>query len=114
MTITTTPNVFQPGAVLTTVAAAYITGPIASLSILKRTVFTNVTGGAVTITVNRVPSGGAVAIGNEIIAARSIAAGGTDLAPELANMVLKPGDTIQCLASAATSVNVFSSGFVAS
>jgi hypothetical protein len=114
VTTNVNPAVLQAGATLTTAAAAYITCASNVQTILKRTVFTNTTGGAITFTVYRVPNAGAPATGNEIIVARSIAAGGTDLAPELTNMVLNAGDTIQCLASANTSINVFSSGFVAS
>ncbi len=114
MTTNVSPAVLQSGATLTTVAAAYVTCAANVQTILKRTVFTNVAAGAVTFTVYRVLNAGAPTTANEIIVARSIAAGGTDLAPELTNMVLNPGDTIQCLASANTSINVFSSGFVAS
>ena len=114
MTTSVTPAILQAGAVLTTSAAAYITGGSAQQAIIKRAVFTNTTGGAVTFTVYRVPSGGTAGATNEIIPARSIAANGTDLAPELANMVLGTGDTIQALAGAAASINVFASGYVAS
>jgi hypothetical protein len=113
MTTNVTPAVLQAGVVLTTSAVAYITGPANSQVIVKRAVFNNTTAGAVTFTVYRVPSGGSVGTGNQIISARSISAGGTDLAPELANMVLNAGDTVQALASAGTSINMFASGFVA-
>lgn len=114
MTTNVTPAVLQPGTVLTVGAVAYVTGVAASQTIIKRAVFSNATAGAVTITVYRVISGGTAGVTNVIINARSIAANGTDLAPELANMVLNPGDTIQALAGAAASINVFASGFVAS
>ena len=112
--MSTTPAVLQAGSVLTTSAVAYVTGAPNVKTLLKRTVFTNTTGGAVTITVYRVPNAGSPITGNIIIEARSIGANGTDLAPELSNMVLNAGDTIQALASAGTSINVFSSGFVTS
>ncbi len=113
MTTNVTPAVLQPGATLTVSAAAYITGVANSQLIIKRVVFSNPTGGAVTFTVYRVPNAGTPVVGNEIIPARSIAAGGTDLAPELLNAVLNAGDTIQALASAATSINIFAFGLLA-
>lgn len=114
MTTNVTPSPLQPGAQLTTTATTYVTGASNSQTIIKRAVFTNVTAGAVTFTVYRVPGGGTAAAANTIIPTRSIAVGGTDLAPELANAVLNPGDTIQALASALSSINVFVSGFIAS
>lgn len=114
MTTSVTPAVLQPGTPLTVAAAAYVTGATSSQTIIKRAVFNNSTAGAVTFTVWRVPGGGTPVAGNMIINARSIAASGSDLAPELANMVLNGGDTIQALASAGASINVFVSGFVAS
>lgn len=106
------PAVLQPAIVLTTGAVAVVTGPVNGQAIIKQKVFTNVTGSAVTITVFRVPNGGSAGTGNIIIDARSIAANGTDLAPELANAVLNAGDTIQAEASAGTAINFFASGFV--
>lgn len=106
--------VLQAGVQITTAAVAYVTGAANAQTLVKRAVFTNVTAGAITITVHRVPSGGTAGATNMIIDTRSIAALGTDLAPELANMVLTAGDTIQCLASANASINFFASGFVAS
>lgn len=114
MPTTTAPAALQPGAQITTAALAYVTGGANSKAIIKRAVFTNVTSGAITITVYRVPSAGSPGATNIIIDARPIAALGTDLAPELANMVLNSGDTIQCLASANTSINFFASGYVVS
>jgi hypothetical protein len=114
MTTNVTPAVLAPSAQLTAGVVTYITGTANAQTIIKRAVFTNVTAGAVTFTVWRVPSGGTSGSTNLLIDARSIAAGGTDLAPELANMVLYAGDTIQAEASAATSINFTASGFVAS
>ena len=113
MTTTVTPSVLCPETEITNTAAIYITGPANAQVIIKRGVFTNVTGGAVTITVHRVVSAGSVAAANMLISARSVAAGETDLAPELANMVLDAGDTIRAFASANTSINFTASGFVA-
>jgi hypothetical protein len=111
MTTTVTPAVLQPGIVLTGASVAIITAQANAQSIIKRAVFSNVTAGAITITVTRTPSGGAPLT---IISGQPVAANSTYLAPELANMVLNGGDTINALASAAASVNAFASGFVAS
>lgn len=108
------PAVLSPVVQITTTAVAYITGAVNSRTIVKRAGFSNGTAGAVTITVNCVVSGGSVAATNEVIPARSIPSGGTDLAPELANMVLNAGDTIYCKASANASINFGASGYVAS
>lgn len=111
MTTNVSPAVLQPGVVLTASQVSYITGAALSQTIIKRAVFANTTGGSVTITAWRLPSGGAALI---IIPPRAVTANSTDLAPELANMVLNAGDAIQCEASAATSINFFASGFIAS
>ncbi len=111
MTTSVTLYVAQPGVALGTSLAAVITAPANSQVTVKRAVFANYTGGAVSFSVSRVASGGSALV---IIPSRSIAAGATDLAPELANMVLNAGDVIQALASAATSINVFASGLLAS
>lgn len=95
---------------LTNAVATYITGITGGKTIIKRLVLTNSTAGAITASVYRVPSGGTATTAT-LILTRSIAASSTDLAPELANMVLGAGDTIQALATANTSINVFSSGF---
>lgn len=113
MTTNVTPAVLSQSLQLTTSAVVYVTGSLNGQTIIKRGVFTNVTAGAITITVYRVTNGGTAGATNILIDARSIAALGTDLAPELANMVLNAGDTVQCLASAGSSINFTASGFVA-
>ncbi len=114
MATSISPAVLQPGIQLPILVAAVVTAAVNTQAVIKRAVFTNPTGGAVTITIHRVPNGGTASTATQIISARSIAAGGTDLAPELVNMVLNAGDMIQALASAATSINCFVSGFVSS
>tara|TARA_R110000868_G_scaffold143298_1_gene361346 strand:- start:5031 stop:5375 length:345 start_codon:yes stop_codon:yes gene_type:complete len=114
MTTNVTPAVLCAATQITNAAATYITGAAASQTIIKRAVFNNITAGAVTITVYRVASGGSAGTTNEVISARPVSAGATDLAPELANMVLNAGDTIQAKASANTSVNMTASGFISS
>lgn len=112
-TTSVSPAVLCPTTQITTAAAAYITGPANGQYVIKRAVFSNVTGGAITITAYRVPALGTAGPTNLVIPTRGVAADGTDLAPELANMVLDPGETIQCLASANTSINFTASGYIA-
>ena len=104
------PAVLQPGIVLTTAAAVVVLSALNTRSIIKRAVAANTTAGAITITVYRLPFGGTALL---IVPPRSIAANGTDLLPELTTMVLYAGDGITALASAATSLNFFASGYTA-
>ena len=113
-TTNVSPAVLCAATQITNAAVAYITGPANAQIIIKNAVFTNVTGGAITITVYRVASGGSPGATNTIISARSIGANATDRAPELINMVLNGGDTIQALASANTSINFTASGLATS
>lgn len=109
---TIVPAVLQPGIQLTASAVAVVTCAANTQIIIKRAVFTNVTGGAVTVTVYRVPSGGSPGATNTLISTYSVGANSAYVSPELANMVMNPGDTIQALASAAASINAFASGLI--
>lgn len=110
MAVTT--KVLCPATQLTGSAATIITGAANQKTVITKARFTNSdTGGAYTFTVYRVPSGGSASSANILINARSIAANGSDLAPELTGMVLDAGDTIQALASTTLKINAFASGF---
>jgi hypothetical protein len=98
---------------LTGSAAAYVTANGSSRVIIKSAVFTNTDTVARTITVHRVPAAGSAAAGNMVIQAFSLSAGQAYVAPELANMVLSPGETLQALASSAAVVNINVSGLYA-
>lgn len=111
-TTNVTPGALSLAVQITTAAIAYITCPANSQLIIKNAVFTNVTGGALTVTAYRVAAAGSPGATNTTISAQSVAAGGTYLCPELINMVLTAGETLQCLASANTSINFTASGFV--
>lgn len=103
-----TPTVLQGGVVLTTSAVVMYTVPANTHAVIKRGVFSNITAGAVTITVTITRlSGSAI----NIITVQPISADSTYTAPELANLVMNPGDVISALCSAGTSVNCFLSGF---
>lgn len=96
---------------LTAAAAAYVTAAANTTVIIKNATFTNTNAAARTITVHRVPSAGAAGLGNRIISAFSLSAGQAYVAPECANLVLAPGETLQALASVAGDVNIAVSGF---
>lgn len=96
---------------LGTSAAALYTAPANTHAVVKRAVFTNVTGGSVTITVYVVRSGGTAGATNEIIATMPLTTLQAYVSPELASMTLNPGDSIQALASAGASINAVMSGF---
>ena len=99
-----------PGSQLTNATATYYTTPVNTSAVVKRAVFCNTTGLAATITVYVVPSGGAAGVTNEIIAAYSIAAGASYVSPELAGVVLGPGDTLQALSGTNAAVTIVVSG----
>lgn len=102
------PAVLNPGVVLTTSFVPVVTSASLTQTIIKRAVADNVTGGSVTFSVTRTPSGGSPLV---IIPPRTIAAGTSDLCPELTNMVLNSADSIAAEASAGSSINFFASGF---
>jgi hypothetical protein len=84
--------------------------PAAMQIIMRHVVFCNTTAGAVTVTAYIVPNGGSVTDAAKILDAFSIAAHTAYTSPEFSGVVLKSGDTIQCFASAATSVSMNASG----
>lgn len=97
-------------------AEASIGGPSApSHWLIKRAVFTNTDTSARSVTVYRVPSGGAAGTGNIVFSAHVVNIAGTSgdtyVAPELTDMVLNPGDTLHAFADSANKVNVTISGF---
>jgi len=61
--------------------------------------------------VYRVASGGAAGAANTIIKDKRLTPGQSYVAPEVANMVLNSGDSIQALASAATAVTAVLMGY---
>lgn len=108
MTVRATPivrNVQLPAAV-----GVQFTGPVNTVTIIKRAVFTNTSAGVRTVTAHVVPSAGAVANSTMLINGQSLAippgAGSSYVAPELAGVVLGAGDTLQCFADAAAGVTM--------
>jgi hypothetical protein len=79
-------------------------------TIIDKMTLCNTTAGAVTATIDLVVNGGSAGVSQRIISARSIAAGETYSCPEAVGHILSPGDSIQGLASAATSITLRASG----
>jgi hypothetical protein len=79
-------------------------------TIIDKFTATNHTAGNVTIAVSLVPSGGAAAAANTVLAARAIAPGETYLCPELIGQILEAGGFISTLAGAAASLSISASG----
>jgi len=91
-------------------AAVQYTCPASSKVIVRHVVFTNTTAGAITVTGYVVESGGSVTDARKVLDAYSIAAHTAYTSPEFSGVVLNAGDTIQCFASAATSIAMNASG----
>ncbi len=98
-------NIQLPNAV-----AIQYTCPAATQIIVRHVVFCNTTAGAITVSAEIVPSGGSTGAAAQILDAFSIAAHTAYVSPEFSGVVLKSGDTIQCFASAATSISMNASG----
>ena len=64
-------------------------------TLIDKCTLCNTTGGAVTVTLYLVPSGGAVSAPYTIISGRSIAAGETYLCPDVVGHILESGDTLR-------------------
>lgn len=79
-------------------------------AIIDKFTVTNTSGGAVTISVNLVVSGGSASAANRIISVKSVAAGECYTCPELIGHVLESGGFISTLASAATSLTIDATG----
>ena len=106
--MTILPAVLQGGVVLGTAPGALYTAPPGVYAVVKRAVFTNATAAAVTATVTITRAGGDALT---IISAQPVAANAASVAPELANLVLGPGDAVSASCSAAGSVAAVMSGF---
>lgn len=65
---------------------------------------------AQTVTLHIVPAAGAAAAVNAQVKAKSLAAGVTDLLPEMRGKFLDPGDMVYGGASAASAISLFMSG----
>lgn len=96
--------------VLANAATTQYTAPANTRTIIDKATITNTTAGALTATVYLVASGGAAGVANTVMSAQSIAAGATYFCPEVIGHILKPGDFISTLASAAAGLTFRASG----
>lgn len=93
----------------TTISTLYTSAALTSTAI-SNAIANNQSAGVVTFTVHVVPSGDSATASNQVVSAIPLAAGESMIIGNLLNQVLGPGDSIQALASAATSINVLLSG----
>lgn len=96
--------------VLTVSDAAYYTVPVNVSTRIGQCVFSNPTAGAVKITLNIVAVGGASTAANQIINARTLAAGETFPAYSVVGAVLPAGSMIRCLCDTAAAAVLTMSG----
>lgn len=81
-------------------------------TIIDKFTATNYSAGAVTISVNLVPSAGSAANSNLIVKTKTLQAAECYTFPELVGQILEAGDFISTIAGAATSINIRASGRV--
>ena len=81
-------------------------------SVIDSFTATNESTSSATISLHIVPSGGSAAGSNKVVDERTIAAGETYTMPEVLGHVLKSGDYISTIASAASSIVIRASGRV--
>lgn len=79
-------------------------------TIIDKMTLCNTTSNAISVTIDLVKSGGTAGNVERIISARSISPGETYLCPEAVGHILNTGDSIQGLASSATSITIRASG----
>jgi hypothetical protein len=86
--------------------------PSGETRVVKQLLFTNVTGSAVTVDANLVPSGGSVTASNRIISSLSVGANSNIIFS--VDLPMAVGETLTAKASSVTSVNLVISGIVIS
>lgn len=105
------PKSMVNGVNLTDVAATYYTVPSNTRAIIKKATFVNDDTGAVTVTINLVPSGGAATYANRIIKTKALAAGESWSCPDIENHELETGGFISMLASVTAKIGCRISGY---
>lgn len=108
--MTTTALALIPDATLTAGDLPYYTCPANTTAVFKRSVFSNTSAAAVSITVNVVRSGGTSGATNTLIPLKAIAPNDTYVAPEMAGLTLSAGDAVHAYASTGAVVNLMASG----
>lgn len=94
---------------LAAVDTSVYTAPANTTAKIGRAVFTNTTGGGLTITAG-ITTGGALSAATTLIAALPLGAGQSYVSPELAGAVIPAGSQLHVFASAATSITFTASG----
>lgn len=109
MALTILPAVLQGGLGLDTAIRPLYAAPVGTKATIKRAVFTNVgtVQATVTVTVTRGTASPLIIINAQPVAPPPAVA---LIPPELASLVLNPGDTLFASASAAGVINAFVSG----
>lgn len=105
----TTPKRLVAGSQIAASATTYYTATNVKARIDACAV-TNTTGGAITVTIHLVPSGGSASASNCVCSAISVAAGATFIPSGVIGQWLESGGTLQALASSATSLTLVASG----
>ena len=108
--MTTTLKVLIPAKQAENAQTTQYTAPTGTRALVDKFTATNTSGGAVTLSVNIVTSGGAAGTANLIVQAKAIAAGECYTLPEIVGAALGAGDFISTIASAATSITIRASG----
>ena len=91
-------------------ATTQYTAPALTRTHIDKFTATNVTGSPATLTVHLVKAAGTASAANAITFTRSVAAGVTDLLPELCGHVLGAGDFIATLAGTVSAIVIRASG----
>lgn len=109
MALTILPAVLQAGMVLDAAQRPLYVAPALTKATIKRAVFTNIgtTSVTVTVTVTRGTAAALVIVNETPVGPPPAAA---LIPPELASLVLNPGDTLSASASTAAVINAFVSG----
>jgi uncharacterized protein YxjI len=104
------PVILTPTSPLASTLTEVYAVPANGKVVVKRAAFVNVSNAPQTFTVYRVPSSGSAVDGNIMIKEFRLSAGESYVTPELTNLVLTAGDSLQMLASDDDVVNVTISG----
>lgn len=108
--MTTTALALIQDATLSAADAVYYTCPANTTAVFKRSVFTNTSSNAVTVTVNVVRSGGSSTTTNVLIPGKAVAPNDTYVASEMAGLTLAAGDSVHAQAGTASVINLMASG----
>lgn len=99
-----------PGSQLTTATATYYTASNSTTGVIQNATVTNTSGGSQTYTAYIIIGGGSPSASNEVVAAKAVAAGTTDVCPELEGKVIEALGTLRMVASANGALTLMVSG----